>query len=359
MKRWFRRLLIGLLMTGLAGSICLGIGYLVLWLVLRPTQPPLLDAPRVRRLNRDAAAYRDPAWSPDGRYLAYARADVMGPPRGVNSATFEIYIMDIETGDIEQLTRNRREDRRPNWSPDGTRIAFDSRKMTYPLESRQVWIIDITAGTREVYQCPLSCSNPVWSPDGQKLLVSMAPVKESPSQLYVLDPTTGDLERLIETEFDALEPAWSPDGARIVYTETALSPPPSSSWSDVVGWARSAWSYLVMVDSDGENAHRLSSGMVYDEDPAWAPSGRYLAFVSDGWREVRDREPHYKNEILILDLETGRVYPLLEGRFFQDEYFDEFADPAWSPDGRYIAFVYGSLVTTTDLYIAEVPEAFR
>lgn len=217
MKRRAFRFFLGLLFVSVAAGGCLGVSYLTLMRALRPISPPILDAPGVRRLNRDAAAYRDPAWSPDGRHLAYARAKVAGGR--VQISTFEIYRLDIETGDVRQLTQNHREDRTPSWSPDGTQIAFTSFEESFPWQG-QVWIMNADGtALQQVTQCLPSCSEPAWSPDGRKLVLIHSPSKEEPTELYLFDLAAGGLERLTDATFDALDPAWSPDGTRIAYTE--------------------------------------------------------------------------------------------------------------------------------------------
>lgn len=345
MKHWGFRILMGVILVGIAASTCWGVVYLALAIALRPTHPPALQVAGVRRLNRDAAAYHDPAWSPDGRYLAYARGEV----KGRTEQPSEIYAMDMQTGRVRQLTHMGWESRHPSWSPDGTKIAFSSTPNAFVWPS-QIWVMnaDGTEAT-QVSRCSLSCSEPEWSPDGQKLLVVMSPAKGEPAQLYLLDPATGALEQLTNNMVDALNAAWSPDGTYIAYTETDLSPP--SSWPDLSRRLQSIWSYLVIVDGEGRNARRLTTGSIYNEEPAWSPTGRYLAFVSE---RPTQQQSLGSMRIFILDLETGEVFPFLEGEFERS-----FAQPAWSPDGRYIAFVYGWPSATRDLYVAEVPESFR
>jgi len=291
MKKWALRILFGILLLGLAAGACIGVGYLALAIALRPTQPPLLHAPGVRRLNRDAAAHHDPAWSPDGRYLAYAREKVVGRMEQPS----EIYVMDLQTGKVRQLTHKGGENRRPSWSPDGTRIAFDWTENSF-LQPSQIWVMN-SDGTeaRQITQCRWSCEVPVWSPDGQKILFSTTPAEGETGQLHMLDLATGGIKQVTTSFVDALNGVWSPDGHRIAYTETDLASP---FW----GWSR-----VVIMEVDGQNVHQLPSVGTYDEDPTWSPNGRYLAFVS---RSVSGRrvEP---DKIFIFDLETQQAFPLL------------------------------------------------
>ena len=72
------------------------------------------DGSGLRKLTRGPAYDGNPAWSPDGRKIAFGRAG-------------EIYVMNADGSGQRNLTRNPARDFAPAWSPDGRKIAFESR----------------------------------------------------------------------------------------------------------------------------------------------------------------------------------------------------------------------------------------
>src|SRR5205814_2610589 len=110
--------------------------------------------------------------------------------------------------------------------------------------------------------------NPVWSPDGEKVLVATESViqpyaRPTKSQLWTINVSNGD--RHLITEGDALQPSWSPHGYRIAY------------WGRPQGASGSVWT----ISADGRNAIRVTSEASMDWNPVWSPDGKYLYFCSD------------------------------------------------------------------------------
>ena len=68
----------------------------------------------------------DPDWSPDGKKIAFTRHPEAGPH--LDSYTAEMYVLNLKTGTEEKLTENLEEERSPAWSPDGRRIAYTCRR---------------------------------------------------------------------------------------------------------------------------------------------------------------------------------------------------------------------------------------
>lgn len=178
---------------------------------------PRLDIPGVQRLNKDLGVYHDPAWSPDSRYLAYVRADAAPPPRE-RSSDYEIHVLDLQTGIVQRLTDNDRDDRNPCWSPEGTQIAFHSVEIfsdwDWPPRD-YIWIMNADGTNLKRVSPPhLSFSSPVWAPDGQNLLVV-----EEPGRLrYLLHLATGELRPIVPLSSGA-HAAWSPDSCCLAYTK--------------------------------------------------------------------------------------------------------------------------------------------
>jgi Tol biopolymer transport system component len=177
----------------------------------RPGEPERLSAP-----GRDAI---HPAWSPDGRFLAWCSAD------GLDGPDWTIEVRDLETGktcvleDVDGIL--------PEWSPQGGRIAFQ-RMGRKGLGS--IWTVEFDGSAARRMTS-------VFSSD----------------------------------DFAAINPAWSPDGRRIVFATVGKS----RGRSGVMNEADDLWT----VRADGSDPVRLTSSPASDGMPAWGADGR-IYFVS-------------------------------------------------------------------------------
>ena len=123
------------------------------------------DGTEITRLTTDAAA-REPAWSPDGSKIVFTCQQCRGPDGSGNP---EIYVMNADGTGAVNLTQDlATEDGHPAWSPDGTRIAYDS----YPSAGGAiaVWLMDVDGSNKvRLPPAPGNDSEPAWSPDGMKI----------------------------------------------------------------------------------------------------------------------------------------------------------------------------------------------
>jgi TolB protein len=136
-----------------------------------------------------------PAWSPDGRHIAF---------QSDRDGNQEIYVMEADGSNPRNLTNHEGNDFRPAWSPDGRYIAFDSDRDG----DREIYVM--AADGSELR--PLTDNEgmdglPTWSPDGRYIAFQSDREGES-QEIYVLEVETGKVQRV--TEHKAFMAAWSP-----------------------------------------------------------------------------------------------------------------------------------------------------
>lgn len=172
------------------------------------------DGSRPRLLVRGAV---DPAWSPDGRYIAYIDPKLRG-----------IWVIRGDGSGRRRLTSTLPEterqpccglDDRPSWSPDGRRIVFHREWITSDGQPVDLYAVDVN--TRRLERLTHSPDrgefNPSWSPDGHQIAFD-----DDDFNIVILNLSTHRLKRLTDaqrygfTPFSS--PGWSPNGKRLVFT---------------------------------------------------------------------------------------------------------------------------------------------
>ena len=228
------------------------------------------DGKNLRRLtnNRDNDWW--PSWSPDGKRIVFVSE---------RDGNREIYVMDADGGNPQNLTNQPAEDWYPSWSPDGKRIAFMSLRDGHIIDfapTYEIYVMDADGGN------PQNITNdrnddryPSWSPDSERIVfVSQRPGHFKSKflityEIYVMDADGGNQQRLTENRQNDFYPSWSPDGERIAFE------------ADRKGDFENPEIYV--MDADGKNQQRLTENRRSDLRPAWSPDGKRIAFVS--WRD--------------------------------------------------------------------------
>jgi len=124
------------------------------------------DGSHPHKLTWGAFDDREPAWSLDGTRLAFSsdRGNALG-------GSYNIWVLDLRTGELRQLTRNPAENRMPSWSPDDTEIAFSSTREN----GRSVWAARVADGVeRKVFTAAGAIDSPSWGPGGNIVYHSTA-----------------------------------------------------------------------------------------------------------------------------------------------------------------------------------------
>lgn len=217
----------------------------------------------------------------------------------------EIYVMDYDGADVRTVTANGGLNKFPQWSPDNSKLAFVTNLRG--SSAWQLWVQDLSGG-RAVVPTPSNyASSPAFSPDGARLAFSSRSESALDSDIYVASVDGGGLRNLTNHPGIDTSPAWSPTGRQIAFI------------SD-----RSGTPQVWMMDSDGAGLRRLVREGGHCDSPSWSPDGRFVLY---SWQAPSQ----WKHDIFIVEVSTGRIYQLTSGRGSNEH-------PAWSPDGRHVVF---------------------
>jgi len=217
--------------------------------------------PEVNDPVMEADCIEHPAWSPDGRWLAFTEDVNLGLP--------SIFVRNVDGAPPHELPGQsiQRADTNPAWSPDGKTIAFDS--------GGSLWLMDADGSNeRQLDTGSPPCAGagePDWSPDGQWIAFVRNTCKpqalpgggnEHWSDIWLIRPDGSDLRRLTHADrraWAAHSPSWSPDGKRIVFVRLVRR----SRYSD--------FSDIYVMSADGTRQQRLIRFLNYSIAPDWGP----------------------------------------------------------------------------------------
>jgi dipeptidyl aminopeptidase/acylaminoacyl peptidase len=262
----------------------------------------------------------EPAISPDGSWVVFAVSSVAPGKDGYRTA---LWIAPADgSSAARQLTVGSRSDRSPRWSPDGRSIAFLSDrsavlqaggggdrpgKAEAPEEgSVQVWLLPFADGgeARRLSDLPRDVSELAWSPDGGRLCLvsaSTRATREPDPQKQPGEPPEPDLHHIDRLQYML-------NGAGYIYDQ-----------------APNLW----LLDIASGELSQLTSGRARDEQPAWSPNGRTIAFTSN---RHRDADLTWQSDLYLVEVETRRIRRLTDGPRNH-----VFGAATWSPDGTWIA----------------------
>ncbi|HRX02481.1 MAG TPA: hypothetical protein P5148_04990 [Anaerolineae bacterium] len=178
----------------------------------------------------------------------------------------DIYSMNADGSDLQQLTDSPGRDFEPDWSPDGSTIVFSSDRDD-PTNA-QLYLMDADGSN----QRPLMPFTPAdylgarWSPDGEWILFhSNLEVDGVPwFNIYKVRKDGSELTDLTGSVDNSFRPDWSPDGQRIVFTSE-----------------RDGNREIYVMNADGSNPVRLTDNIGDDNQPRWSPDGSQILFESN------------------------------------------------------------------------------
>lgn len=298
---------------------------------------------------------KDPQVSPDGTKVAFVVEKKLLKDNVLRNA---LWLLDLKTRKVMQLSSGTTSESHPRWSPDGSTIAFNSNRDG----KAQVWLLPVAGGeARKLTSLPAGASNAEWSPDGSRLLFlseaypecktlqeNAKKLKESEqnpskaqlinklpyrifdhwregrrSHLFIvpvkggspIDLTPGDVDVPPVDLGGTKDYCFSPDGKEVCYV---------ANKDATLAWSTN--NDLFTIPSAGGTAVKITESTACDCNPRYSPDGRYLAYTAM-------KRPGFEADrrvITLIERATGKKTALTESL---DRSID---DLEWAPDSRSI-----------------------
>ncbi|MGA7514398.1 MAG: S9 family peptidase, partial [Candidatus Sulfotelmatobacter sp.] len=336
-----------------------------------PSTPPALRAITVDDVF-EIRAVGDPQIAEDGKWVAYT---VSTMSLKEDKTETRIWMAPAAGGDAIVMTAEKESSSHPRWSPDGKYLAFLSKRGE---GKTQVWLLNRMGGeAQKLTDTIQDVDDFAWSPDSKRLVLILrdpspeeldeakAKEKDKPgssdkdrenearlkkpktpppfvidryrfktdtigyldrrrTHLYVFDVSTKALVQVTSGDFDDEQPAWSPDGKLLAFRSNRSTPDPDRTYDTNI--------WVVAADNTDKGAHltQVTTNPGSDSSPAWSPDGKWITYVTQLDPKLLVYATHH---IAVCPATGGPAKVLTLG-------FDRMSrSPRFSPDGQFIYFI--------------------
>ena len=217
------------------------------------------DGRHERQITRDGSDKEDPAWSPDGRQVAYV---LVGPKNS-------LHVMNVDGSGDRTITPASQSPIHPEWMPDGKSILYCTDDDLHPPQKNaaEIYRIDVATGRIATVIGGGVNTYPVPSPDGRR--IAFRKMLDTNSEVFVANIDGTGVTNLTNNPTFEGWPAWSPDGKRIAFAGN-----------------RNGVYQVFVMNADGSDVKLVANTEGRATAPKWSPDGK-LIYFTNCWRTGR------------------------------------------------------------------------
>ena len=220
------------------------------------------------------------SWSPDGSRIVFMSNG--------GSGNYDLYLLSsVGTDEVLRLTESPEKDSHPHWSPSGDRLVFVSGR----TGSAEIFMLDLSSGiVHQLSRGSKTFLYPQWSPNGKK--IAMIYGSSDNHDIYVIEDLQNpfhSVRKLTTWQYDDLRPVWSPDGTKIAFYSNFNPTADPKIWSIIVLDTDKG---IASLGEDELASRVVATNVVPDIErgPAWMPDSKHIVYVSN---DRKDYHPIY------------------------------------------------------------------
>ncbi len=216
------------------------------------------------------------------------------------------------------LTNDQNPDIEPNLNYSANRVVFSRRVKVQEVYWWRIFTINVDrSGLTQLTAGSGDYREPVWSPDGSKIVYAYRINSNSHWHIYSMNANGTNRTQLTNDVVDNTQPSWSPDGSKIAWIKG--------------GTTGAIW----IMDADGNNQQPLATNLTYAQNLRWSPDGTRLALDYDSDGDTM-------NELAIINADGTALHSVYDLNYPTDEVWLS----GWAPDGQSLIYTPVSYISS-------------